>query len=44
MEYEYEHIEVEPPDEQWADEFARMLAEIIYREMIKGKPYGDEEQ
>jgi hypothetical protein len=37
MEYEYEHINVDTPDEQWVDELARMFAEIIYREMIEGK-------
>jgi hypothetical protein len=37
MEYEYEHIDVDTPDEQWVEELAELLAEIIYREMIEGK-------
>jgi hypothetical protein len=34
MEYRFEHIEVELPDDEWIEELARMFAEIIYREMI----------
>lgn len=37
MEYEYEHIDVDAPDEQWVEDLARMFAEIIYRELIEGK-------
>jgi len=35
MEYKYEHIEVDDPDDKWLNELARIFAEIIYREMIE---------
>jgi hypothetical protein len=35
MEYKFEHIIVETPDDEWLDELARMFAEIIYIEMLK---------
>lgn len=44
MEYEYEHINVDSPGEQWVEELAQMLAEIIYREMMVGNTYETEEQ
>jgi len=42
MEYKFEHIEVEAPDEEWIEDLARMFAEIIYAQMVQ-EVKGDEE-
>jgi len=35
MDYKFEHIDVETPDDEWLDELARMFAEIIIAQMVK---------
>lgn len=35
MEYNYEHIEVDAPDDEWLEDVARLLAEIIYAQMVQ---------
>lgn len=35
MEYQYEHIEVDAPDDEWLEDVARLLAEIIYAQMVQ---------
>jgi hypothetical protein len=42
MEYQYEHIEVDAPDDEWLEDVARLLAEIIYAQMVQ--KVNDDEQ
>lgn len=43
MEYQYEHIEVDAPDDEWVDDVARLLAEIIYAQMVQKADHDNHE-
>ncbi len=42
MDYEFEHVDIEPPGPEWVDELALMLAQLIYAQMVQKRK--DDEQ